>query len=306
MLTPILAALLAGTLPPLGTAAVAGTPRPSRADPAPVISYMDVEIWPEYDEPRVLLIYKGSLVAPGKTPTDFTFVIPDGAHVHMVGGVDANGQHIHATYQTHKRADGLVELTYRLTVPDFYMEFYYNPLGGAAQRRFTYTVLSPFVMDTLVVAVQEPQRAQDFTISPLTEQVSQDRNGFNYYVLQYDGVKAGARKAVTVAYRKTDDQPSIASPGDATSSATPPAAPGGHRTAIAILALVALVSAGFGLWPLVRPRIVRGRADVGARESASRPETGAARFCTQCGESLSPDDRYCARCGAPTRALRSA
>ncbi len=38
-------------------------------------------------------------------------------------------------------------------------------------------------------------------------------------------------------------------------------------------------------------------AAVAARRGAAT--TGAASFCTRCGQSLQPHDRFCARCGAP-------
>jgi hypothetical protein len=299
--------LLAALLPVQGQ----DGPRPVDQDAASgqaaaalAIEHMNVELWPEYDDPRVLAIYSGKVAAGVETPTDFSFVVPAGAQIHMAGGLDANGGHLHGLYQTRERDDGLVEVFYRLDVPDFYMEFYYDPFDGGEQRSFDYPVVSPYEIAELVVRVQEPLRAEGFTTSPAASQTMRDQKGFNYHMLRWANVAAETPQSVSVAYRKADRTPSI----------TPQAAEGGagapeRKTMSNILVFMAVLLVavvGLGLF-FGSQRRAAAKAPVTAppaprtppRDSPP-PQRGVSRFCTGCGETVAPADRYCAMCGRPT------
>jgi hypothetical protein len=124
------------------------------------INMMQVDIWPEYDDPRVLLIYRGQLEPGREIPRDFAFVIPPGAQVHMAGAIGDNGEHLHSVYETRSRPDGLVELAYQPPTRTVYMEFYYDPLGDGEEREFQYTLVSPLPVAMWMVNVQQPLQAR--------------------------------------------------------------------------------------------------------------------------------------------------
>lgn len=114
---------------------------------------------------------------------------------------------MHAQYTTRPLEDGLVSVSYTLEVPRFYMEFYYDPFSGQAQRRFTYPLQSAFAIDSLTVRVQEPRRARGFELVPTAEQVMQDDQGLDYDIIHFADLAAGVRTSVTVSYTKDDRQP---------------------------------------------------------------------------------------------------
>lgn len=316
-LAAVLLASLFATAPPgggasglAGGAAVAGPE--TAAATSPRAAYMDVEIWPEYDDPRVLLIYEGRLADSTAVPANFSFVVPAGAQPHMVGGIAADGGHVHAEYQTREREDGRVEIDYRLEVPTFYMELYYDPFTGGDQRSFTYTVIPTSDVDSLAVSVQHPRRAQDFRVSPVTQETGQDRNGFDYSILRFGAVAAGTPRAVMVEYRKTDRAPSV-TPQQPATATTSRSGPSRHDWLVYLVAFVLVASVGAGLYPFVqawreRRRPARPPAErhsggpVAERGLASLAEKRAQRFCTHCGEELMKGARYCGMCGEPTRA----
>lgn len=308
IITPLITALtLAGGTATASTGAAAVM---QEAGAEPAIATMRVDIWPEYDDPRVLVIYAGRMAPGTETPTELSFVVPEGAQVHMAGGIAANGGHIHADFGSRVRDDGLMEVSYALDVPRFYMEFYYDPFAGGEQRRFTYPVQSPFATDSLIVRIQEPRRAQGFELTPSAVDVAQDRQGLDYDILRFDGVAGGAVTPVTVAYRKADREPSVSAqevPGAQPTASTTSSPSPWSRARTWVLGLLAAGLFAVGFYRLFSSR----REGTGLEDPVAgtrpvdrarhRTGEGKARFCTECGSPVAPSDRFCGQCGHPVR-----
>lgn len=96
----------------------------------PGIATMGVDIWPEYDDPRVLVTCHG-LLAPGHAD-EVLARSPAGARIHMAGGIAEGDGQLHGDFRTEPHGSGLMTVTYRLEVPVFYMEFCYDPFTGVA------------------------------------------------------------------------------------------------------------------------------------------------------------------------------
>lgn len=269
---------------------------------APRVGSLTVDVWPEFDDPRVLVIYDGRLAAGTEVPVDFSFIVPSDAQVHMAGGIAADGGHLHADFETRALDSGLKEVSYRLEVPRFYMEFYYDPLTGAARRRFTYPVVSRFGIDSLLVRVQEPLRSEGFRVVPLAGEVVQDNRGLNYSVIRFGDVTPGTETPVTVSYRKTDRRPSVAGAAPATdptadreSSPSPwdrarPWILGALAAGFFAMGVFKMISSGAG---------TTGSASDSPGPAGASAPTGPGRFCTECGHAAGSTDRYCGRCGHP-------
>ena len=266
---------------------------------------MNVEIWPEYDDPRVLVIYSGMLEPEVETPRDFAIVVPAGADVHMAGAVDEQGNHIHASFRTEDAGEGLTRISYELTSPNFYMEFYYDPFGADEERRFEYPLVSLYDVAHLRVSVQEPLRASEFSVSPAAPDVVRDGKGFTYHVLELDGIPAGDARSVTVSYRKPDREPSVGPqpsvPGPPSTLRRPPDRRWRIIMGIGVATGIALLLAlGYRLY-----RYWSGDDEdevyVWDEPDVDSPLRGAARFCSQCGRRAAPGDRFCGTCGHPLR-----
>lgn len=288
-----------------------GQDGPSPSEPA--LAALTVDIWPEYDDPRVLVIYDGVLASGGELPAEVTLVVPADAQVHMAGGIAANGGHLHADFYTRLRDDGLMEVSYAPEAPRLYMEFYYDPLSGDDERRFTYPVLAPFDVDSLMVRVQEPLRASAFELAPAAEGSMQDNRGLDYHLVRWGDLSAASVTPVTVSYRKTDREPSVArQAAPAAAAGAPGGQPGessGSGALTWILLTLAAGSFGVGFYKLFSssrggPELAvepRGRTQVRSPRTASGP-SGQARFCPQCGRPVAPEYRYCGQCGHPLEA----
>lgn len=302
-LTPmILAALLLGIAARSPAAAQAGEPS---TDPG--LAALNVDIWPEFDDPRVLVIYDGALAEGVETPRQFSFVVPAGAQVHMAGGIAADGGHVHAEFDTLMREDGLMEVSYTLQVPRVYMEFYYDPFTGGDQRSFTYPVVSPFDIDSLMVRVQQPLRAEAFELEPAATDTLVDNRGLSYGVVRFAGLSGETVTPIKVAYRKADREPSVSSqeaPGPTQEGQSAESSPARwSRLRSWVLGTLAAAFFAVGVYKTtVKPRR-GGAAEAGTTARAGSSPGG--KFCPECGHPVAASHNYCGECGRPLRGSRT-
>jgi len=107
----------------------------ARAEADMVLKDFTVDVWPEYDDPRVLAIYQGTFVNNGSSDFDgyVKFNIPKEAQINMACEI-VNGNHLCQPYKTEDKGD-YVELKWKTTkiikpgqeYPVF-LEFYYDPI----------------------------------------------------------------------------------------------------------------------------------------------------------------------------------
>jgi len=272
------------------------------------LTTMEVDIRPEHDDPRVLVIYRGTLSAQAQLPYPLTFSIPAGAQVHAAA-YRRDGQLFAAQYQTERDGERR-RVTFLTPVPDFQFEYYADLLFGRPQKTFTVEVAFPLPVEALEISVEQPLRSTGFTLSPAPARTATG-GGFTYYLYAEGRWPAGKVWSVRGTYRKEDDEPSLprtaalpgpASPGALQPGVAPPAGPGPLIWLLpALLGIIAgvagTVAVAFlrGAWT-GRSADTRGRdRDRTGRRRPQPPE----RYCAHCGTPADPGDRFCTRCGHP-------
>ncbi len=277
------------------------------------ISRLQVSLWPEYDDPRLLVIYRGQFAQAEAFPREISFPIPATAQVNATAYVEETGELLANPHEVQPQGDVQV-VTYPLPRPTFHFEFYDDIIqGDPANRRFTFTLRLPYRVDGVSVDVQEPLRATGFQVSPGASQVITGSDGFRYFILDLGSLESGQTVQITASYSKPDARPSVmATPAPAVPALPPasevPAGPGTRP----LLLLAALGLGGVGLALIggaVLMRMQAGRAApvVPPRPTltapGAKPPAVTAAFCTQCGRRLAPGARFCPQCGAPVRVL---
>lgn len=58
------------------------------------IKNMTVSVWPEYDDPRLLVLYEGQFTVDQTFPQKVRFYVPKGVTINMVCGVKDTGEHL--------------------------------------------------------------------------------------------------------------------------------------------------------------------------------------------------------------------
>ena len=310
------------TSTPAGASAAAGV---SAQAPAPVIESAELKLWPEYDDPGLLVIFSGQFAEGTKFPLQAAFPLPSGVRNIQATYQNASGSLINQTFEV---KDG--KLLYELPSAAFHMEYYLDRAPSGEQRDIKYAFEAPYAINALTVTVQEPARATEFTLNPASSAPQKGTDGLSYYTFNRQNLAAGEKLDIEAKYTKADTgltAPQLAVAATGVPAQPAPAVSGAAATAgtsstnwlpwlLIGLGAVLLVAA-LVYWllsqrralapspvPASKPRTVQATAPAPPRRSAVavQPAGEAVSFCTNCGHALKPEDRFCSQCGAPRRA----
>jgi hypothetical protein len=264
------------------------------ASDAPRLQSLQIEIWPEYDRPAVLVIMKGELAGEVGLPGTVRLRLPasSGGPSAVAYAIAQQGQLMNLRHDLSVAADFI---TLRFTTPErfFHVEFY-DPLAtGAPGRSYRYVWPGDMAVGALQVIVQEPAAASGISVQPELGQQSAGTDGLRYRAEQLGSVQQGKVLPIEIRYAKSDPRTSIeilksnaplASPQAATSSEERDA----FRLFLASGAFALLVAGA----SLVYLFWWRRRERPGARGNAG------GKFCGKCGSPTAAGDRFCSKCGA--------
>ncbi len=291
---------------------------PARAQSAqPVLSIVSVALWPEYDQPKMLVIYAGHFAEGTALPVAAEVRIPASVgQPSAVAYADQNGQLISQQYTTRANGDWEV-VSFQAPTLDFQVE-YYAPLQiSGEQRTFDYTFMADYPVTSLSLEVQVPPTAKAFTLDPPASSTTQEADGLTYQESSAGPLSQGATQGWKVSYQKADSLLTVALlPTPAPSGLTPTPLPapagsaGGSSTLLIFLfGFIGLVAVGVGAFWLGR-RVQSPVSDSGVgRGAKAAPKAAHADatdltdvlFCRQCGARLRLDSDFCHKCGAPVR-----
>ena len=269
------------------------------------IARLQLPIWPEYDDPRVLLIVRGEL-APGVAfPTLVTLPVPKDAELIGAGMISELGELL---LHPHRIIPGSAANTLEITLPAprFFAELYYDPFETSGDaKRFSYTFEAPYPIAQLDIDIQKPYTASEFVTEPPAMAQESEGRDTTYHRFSYRDVAAGRPMTFTVSYVKTDPQPSV--PKAASEPAASPAAQGPQDRMLIYAGILAGVTAAYVMAALLWTAYQRRHAAVTPPETppgplsvASAPPQDtpvAANFCSHCGRALDADYAFCPGCG---------
>jgi hypothetical protein len=283
------------------------------------LARLNVEIWPDFDQPEVLVLLTGTLPADVTRPATVTLPVPEGARINAVARIDAQDRLV-ADLEYNTDTSGTVTLT----TPDaeFRVEYYTPYETEGDQRTLAFEWQAAVSVAAMAISVQQPAAATAMTVSPAPQSVATGTYGLDYHALPIQDVPAGQNVSLTASYTMAEPQLSV-DLVDTVAPAAPSAsaAAGSASTAagddfnwpLALAVAGAALLAGAGGWLIAsrqpgrrrvgRPRPVRPAATRRAAPSRSDPvpTAGAARFCHNCGAALEPGDRFCRECGTPVK-----
>lgn len=279
------------------------------AQPPPVLSALGIDLWPEYDRPGVLVIYRAT-IAPGvPRPTRLVFRIPASAGVpNAVAEKLADGRLMTLPYE--RAVDGeTARITLTTSQPEVQVEYYDSIARSETRRQFAFIWRGDLDVQDFSISVQQPRDARNFATVPAATRVAPSSDGLTYHALERSGVTAGEPINIQVSYERSSERlgaDNLVPP--AALAATRPsasAASSSHRTVPIVLAVLflctAAVTAGLVLKARRQER-ASARSERLAATRSHRLDQRTARFCTQCGAPVDADDRFCPRCGRPVKA----
>lgn len=313
MLALLLLLTAGGTVP--ARAASRPAPAPALAPLAPTlrafappagasIASLTADIWPEHDDPRVLVIYRGTLSPTTPLPQTLAFPIPPSGQVNAAAYRGADGQLLSAQYE-YRQQGGRLVVVFQVPAREFQFEYYGEAAGPEPRRRFAVGLEFPLPVGHLRVAVEQPARATGFTLSPAAQSTIVTSAGLTHHVFTVPGLPAGRVWQVRIAYQKPDRTPSFPR-----ATALPPAparaglpwwfwAGGAAVLGLAAVAAALYLRQSRGLEDRARRHRAAGAPAPPDRaaEDRGRRSRGDTRACPACGTRVAARDRFCRHCG---------
>ena len=169
-----------------------------------------LSIWPEYDDPRVLIMFRGEMTPRQAFPASVTLPLPKGAEIIGAGMISEQNELLLHPHQV-LPGDSQDTLQLNLPVPRFFVEFYYNPFTTSGpEKRFVYPAPTTYPIDLFEVDIQQPLQAGAFTVDPPSMERTTDKEGFTYHQFTSRNIEKGQSQTFTIAYIKTATTPSVA------------------------------------------------------------------------------------------------
>lgn len=280
--------------------------------PPLILRSLEVDIWPEYDRPSVLVIYHLTLPSEVELPVEMRILIPSIAgEPHAVAVREADGSLVTVSYARNAIGEWS-EIIFITTSREIQLEYYDPTLKkDGSQRMFNYQWTGDYAVEALTIQIQQPIGAAEMKITPNSTNFFVGKDGLTYYVAQVDSLAVGQTFEVSVQYRKPNDsltaeslqvQPSA--PMSSVSSTTPSAINflpwllGGLGVFLIVGAVVWWYWQARTLSP--RPKATRPRRRRLVIEPQEVIPEGAV-YCHHCGKRAMLGDRFCRACGTKIR-----
>jgi hypothetical protein len=286
----------------------------AEAQPPPELSTLDISLWPEFDRPDVLVIYRGLFASDTPLPVAVEFRIPASAgQPTAVAYVGEDGQRFNQPYETQLEGDWLV-VSFELSTLGFQLEYYAPlPVDSAGQREFAFTYTADYAVGALSLDVQEPPGALGFALEPPADTITQEADGLTYHLIQAGPLSRGESRSWVLTYQKTGSDLTAESSVEAEVplEVSFPAAEAADNSTVTVfvIAFLALLAAGGGAFWLGRhtqpapqptPRPSRPKEPRGNAQR-SKPLAEEPVFCHRCGVEVRDDADFCHRCGTAVR-----
>jgi len=282
------------------------------AQESPSLDTLVIDLWPEYDQPTMLVIYKAMLSPEVSLPAEITFRIPVQAGNPAVVAVGPDARSVaDVVYDTQVMGDWL-DVSFIATTPAIQFE-YYDPrlVKEGAQRSYDFTWQGDYAVGALTLQVQHPLGATNVSVSPAQGRMTQDANGFTYNIIDVGALDQGSQFDIFMSYQKESDALSVENFQIQPSATITP----GSGSLLNLgqwwvwllvgMGLVLIGGGGYWYWRMGRqePESKTRRHRKATRQDESEEAVlGSAIYCHQCGKRAGPGDRFCRACGTRLRA----
>jgi hypothetical protein len=284
-----------------------------------------IEIWPEYDQPETLVIYRAELSPTTSLPAQLTFQLPGYIEkIHAVA-VEQNGTLVDVAANTiEMRHEGnSLGLTFPTSSPRIQFE-YYDPVILSKQdqaRQLAFQFSIPYNIETTILQIQEPFQAQDFALTPKAGNTFTGRDGLKYHTIEIAGLTPVDTFELAATYNRDTDELSVQQvtrnaanpPSDTSVLVEPPtnevfSKPINWGYVLIGAGVVLLLGVGGYWWwsqqKQVEPEPPPRRSTRPGRRRKAKPQTASPTsggYCYRCGTALREDAQFCHSCGAARR-----
>jgi hypothetical protein len=170
---------------------------------------MRLWIYPEYDDPRLLVMMEGE-VEGVDIPATVRFIVPAAAEMYSAGSMDANGNYTGGPPRREPSSimPGWDEISYEVTAETFRVEYYDPIIIGQPDKTiaFEYHLLYP--ISDLTVISQEPRTSTNYNILPRAES-NFTEDDFFFHLYSYSDLTEDQSLNFDISYTKSNPNPSV-------------------------------------------------------------------------------------------------
>ncbi len=193
-------------------------------EPVKSLQKVDIALWPEYDKPSVLVMYRVEIPAETAFPATLQLSLPAAVgEPHAVAWRGPDGKLFLAQYTRQVRGEWAT-LEIKAPGPKLQIEYYdLLPISGQA-RDYRFSWSGGVAVKEFAFEVQEPTGASDFTIKPTpTHQSALGERSLRTYRNVLGSLESTAKATIELHYKRNTLLPSVA---PIQSGAPGPAKPG--------------------------------------------------------------------------------
>jgi hypothetical protein len=293
---------------------------PARADAQATVGFdtLDVSVWPEFDTPTVLVIYKIGLAPKTSLPVEVTLRLPPSVAKTAVVAVGSAIETVSDQNVDYTFTQGAEFSTVTIKATALFIQVeYYDPslIKTGNQRTYTYEWLGDYSVDKFRFELQKPLKSSNLTTTPVLQSKGVDNNGFEFSDLAQASIKVGQKMTFDIQYQRETDAPSTSFLQVQPSAPLDPGVSGQSNWSTYLpwilggVGLILLLIAGGVYWvsgsanrTMVRSRKRHTVRKDGDSDAGKDGEPGGdAAHCSQCGKRAQPSDRFCRVCGSRIR-----
>jgi hypothetical protein len=278
----------------------------ARAQADTKLGSVQVQLWPEYDQPSMLVIYDFSVPDGAQLPLSISLRFPDNANLVAVASQAADGSLLNTDYQGPSPDGDWQAISVQVQTAGVYHVEYYAPLSRDGNvRHYSYLWPGDYAVGDFVVSVRLPPDATDVSSVP-PMQSSQSSDGTPYLRKDFGSLGAQQQLPVELEYTKTSEaltsSPQSLEPSKPLSASTPGRVVLGNYLPyiVGVLGFALIIGGGVYFWQSSRGT-GHARARRHAEPSGRQQLQGSDVYCHECGTRAQPSDRFCRVCGTRLR-----
>jgi hypothetical protein len=300
----------------LANLAAALIPAPAHGQRAiPAIEEMRVDLWPEYDRPSTLVMYRFRLKAGADLSLPVEVPIPASAgEPHAVAWRNPQSSLMLADFTRRVEGDRAM-VSAQMGSVDGQLELYSNIAFDGPKRTFRFRWPGGVSVGSLSFQVQQPTGATSLKITPEPARQWVGEDGFTYARVDLGRQDPGSTPVIEVTYEKSSSALSAPDKPPAPPVEIPSASPSPPTTSAAVAApastsspaslppawlyaiggLLMGAGASWLVWSSRAPRSRAAGPDTSTRAAATKTR---GLYCHQCGTREDPGATFCTECGA--------
>jgi len=263
---------------------------------------LQVELWPEYDQPAMLVIYEFTLPPESRLPLEVAFRIPQDANLIAVAAQTPQGNLVNAEYSGPSREGEWQRFAIKVEAQTTYHFEYYESLPkSGARRQFAYVWPGDYAVEDFRLLLRLPLDITEIVTDPPLGRAG----GGDVLERGFGRLPQGQPLTFTLNYTRSNDRLAIplqnVQPSEPLTRSTAGRVTWSDYFPFVLGGLGVLLILG-GLAYFWQANRAGRPAKHRRRSPKAAPEPQSHVYCHQCGTRAQRGDRFCRLCGTRLRA----